>query len=109
MKLSQLRQIIKEEVQSILKEGPRLSQFIYDGMKQPALGIQDYTKQYGNNPALTAAIAQHYKGVNPKDIIIFAAKDSAAVDKIKANATKYSVTGVWASDKSAFIINGAAN
>ena len=80
----------------MLAESPRLTKLIYSGASKPPVSLEDYTKQYGStNPAQMAA-NQHFKGVNPKNILVFAAKDKAQADAIRKAQQQNDVLGIWA-------------
>ena len=88
-----------------LTESPRLTNFIYSGEIKLPISLDTYGNQQGANNPADKAFAQHYKGADRKDILVFAAKDTLEADKLKKSMSKYGVLGIWA-DPTTLVVNG---
>lgn len=89
----------------ILNESPRLINFIHSGDWNPPVDLNDYTKEHGSNTAVHKVAAQHFKGLNPKDVLVLVAKDPTQAERIKKAMVSKGVIGIWA-DPITLVLNG---
>lgn len=103
MKLSLLKQIIKEEVSEALNESPRLTNLIWSKIKYAPMDIKMFDQWINDRKqAIQQALSTTLKGAKPENILVYVCTNQHEAERLKKEIQGSGVLGVWP-DKLTFV------